>query len=159
MIGFAKNRRKNARGRSRPALLALALFAAAVFIACSSPSSPTASPHGGEQKAAAVGPAEHGATRPDVGFASRRKLVDHYEKHGREFGLVSMEDYLRMAQELRDRPSGGDVVEARRRDGTVTRFDRSSGAFVAFNANGVIRTFFKPADGEAYFKRQLRRQH
>ena len=30
--------------------------------------------------------------------------------------------------------------------------------FIAFNRNGVIRTYFRPADGEAYFQRQLRRK-
>ena len=35
--------------------------------------------------------------------------------------------------------------------------DRSTGAFVAFDADSTIRTFFKPNDGEAYFERQARR--
>jgi len=39
----------------------------------------------------------------------------------------------------------------------VTRFDRTSGAFLAFNSDGVIRTFFKPNDGERYFRRQAER--
>ncbi len=42
-----------------------------------------------------------------VGFSSTARLVEHYQKHGREFGS--------------------------------------------------IRTFFKPNDGEAYFRRQARR--
>jgi hypothetical protein len=93
-----------------------------------------------------------------VGFASRTKFVEHYEKHGREFGSVTIDEYLRMAQELRDRPADGSVVEAVRSDGVVTRFDRASGAFLAFNADRTIRTFFKPNDGEAYFRRQLNRR-
>ena len=97
--------------------------------------------------------------RPDVGFASRQKMVDHYRKHGREFGTITMEQYLRKAQELRDRPAGGEVLETVRPDGVVTRFDRESGDFIAFNREGVIRTYFRPADGEAYYKRQLRRNH
>jgi pyocin large subunit-like protein len=38
----------------------------------------------------------------------------------------------------------------------VTRFDRRTKAFIAFERNLIIRTFFKPADGEKYFQRQLR---
>ena len=97
--------------------------------------------------------------RPDLGFASRQKLVDHYQKHGREFGTITMEQYLRKAQELRDRPAGGAILETSRPDGTVTRFDRESGDFIAFSQNGVIRTYFRPTDGEAYYTRQLRRKH
>jgi len=53
----------------------------------------------------------------------------------------------------------GNIEELRRPDGTTSRFDRSSGAFIAFNSDGTIRTFFKPNDGEAYFRRQARRIH
>ncbi len=99
---------------------------------------------------------EHGV-RSDIGFATRRKFLDHYEKHGSEFGSISKEEYLRQAQSLRDRAAGGDVLEATRADGVITRFDRKAGAFLAFNSDLTIRTYFKPNDGEAYFKRQSKR--
>ncbi|MDX2042628.1 MAG: hypothetical protein SF097_15510 [Acidobacteriota bacterium] len=95
--------------------------------------------------------------RSDIGFATRRKFLDHYEKHGNEFGSISQEEYLRRAQSLRDRAMGGDILEAARADGVITRFDRQTGAFLAFNADLTIRTYFKPNDGEAYFKRQSKR--
>jgi pyocin large subunit-like protein len=91
-----------------------------------------------------------------IGFASQRLLAEHYRKHGREFGKVTQDQYLRMAQDLRDRPLDMKILEAVRRDGVVTRFDRRTKAFIAFERNLVIRTFFKPADGEKYFNRQLR---
>ncbi len=95
----------------------------------------------------------------DTGFRTKRNLDEHYEKHGGEFGAVSKAEYLRLAQSLRDRPAGGDVLEAKRADGVTTRFDRHSGAFLAFNEDLTIRTLFKPNDGEAYFRRQLKRSH
>ncbi|MBL8960165.1 MAG: hypothetical protein JNJ98_09950, partial [Gemmatimonadetes bacterium] len=66
--------------------------------------------------------------------------------------------YLRLAQALRDTLPGGPILEARRPDGVITRFDRTSGAFLAFNRDGTIRTFFRPNDGEQYFRRQARRR-
>ena len=39
----------------------------------------------------------------------------------------------------------------------VTRYDQQTGAFIAFNPNGIIRTFFKPNDGERYYRRQAER--
>ena len=98
-------------------------------------------------------------TRPAIGFRSKERLAEHFRKHGREFGRVTREEYLRLAQSLRDRAAGGDVLEAVRGDGVVTRFDRASGAFLAFDPDGTIRTFFKPYDGERYFRRQLSRMH
>ena len=49
------------------------------------------------------------------------------------------------------------MLETVRRDGVTTRFDRQTGAFVAFNRDGTIRTFFKPNDGERYYRRQAER--
>lgn len=95
---------------------------------------------------------------PSVGFASRARLSEHYQKHGGEFGNISIEEYLRTAQTLRDRTLGPAIVEAVRTDGVITRFDRDTGTFIAFNRDGVIRTCFRPNDGEAYFRRQLKRR-
>jgi len=98
-------------------------------------------------------------THPEIGFHSHARLAEHFAKHGAEFGAASPEDYLRLVQTLRDRPAGGDVLEQRRGDGTLCRFDRRSGAFLAFDPDLTIRTFFRPNDGERYFQRQLEREH
>jgi hypothetical protein len=92
-----------------------------------------------------------------IGFTDQRRLDEHYEKHGAEFGRITRQDYLRQAQLLRDAKVGGPILETVRRDGVTTRFDRQTGAFIAFNPNGVIRTFFKPNDGERYYRRQAER--
>jgi len=68
-----------------------------------------------------------------------------------------MDEYLRAAQTLRDHAPGATIIEAVRADGVTTRFDRETGTFLAFNRDGTIRTCFKPNDGEAYFRRQLKR--
>lgn len=110
--------------------------------------------------AGAPAPAAAGAvTHPEIGFRDRSRLVEHFQKHGAEFGRITIEEYLRAAQTLRDRPAGGDILESVRADGVVTRFDRGSGAFLACDRDGVIRTFFRPNDGEAYYQRQLKRGH
>ena len=92
-----------------------------------------------------------------VGFVNDRRLEEHYDKHGDEFGRITKQDYLRQAQLLRDTQVGGPVLETVRRDGVTTRFDRQTGAFIAFNGDGTIRTFFKPNDGERYYRRQAER--
>ncbi len=102
--------------------------------------------------------ATSGITRPGIGFRTRRNLEEHFSKHGAEFAGTSMEQYLQLAQALRDAPAGGDIEEiVRPGDGVVSRFDRKSGAFMAFDRDGTIRTFFHPNDGESYFRRQANR--
>jgi pyocin large subunit-like protein len=95
--------------------------------------------------------------RANIGFADERRLDEHYRKHGAEFGRITRQDYLRQAQLLRDATAGGPVLESVRADGVTTKFDRQTGAFIAVNPNGTIRTFFKPNDGERYFRRQAER--
>lgn len=97
--------------------------------------------------------------RSDIGFRSRNQMDEHFTKHGAEFGQITEQEYLRLAQTLRDERAGGDVLDISRPDGTVSRYDRTSGAFIAFNADGTIRTLFKPNNGEAYFRRQAMRSH
>src|ERR1700684_2266122 len=91
------------------------------------------------------------------GFRSRQQFDEHFAKHGREFGNISQEEYLHRAQELRDAPAGGPILEVVKAGGVVTRFDKRSGAFGAYNRDRTIRTFFKPNDGERYFHRQAER--
>jgi len=91
------------------------------------------------------------------GFRSREQFDEHFAKHGREFGNISQEQYLHLAQELRDAPAGGPILEVVKPHGVVTRFDKRSGAFGAYNRDRTIRTFFKPNDGERYFRRQADR--
>lgn len=93
------------------------------------------------------------------GFRSRRQLDEHYRKHGSEFGNISRPQYLCLAQDLRDAPAGGPILERKRPDGTVSRFDKRNGHFGAFNPDGAIRTFFIPNGGESYFRRQAERDH
>lgn len=91
------------------------------------------------------------------GFRGARQLDEHFAKHGAEFGKISKQQYLKLAQELRDAPKGGDILEAVRADGVISRFHKKKGWFLAFNKDRTIRTFFIPNDGERYFWRQARR--
>jgi pyocin large subunit-like protein len=107
--------------------------------------------------AAPVSPRLSTSIETAVGFRSPERLEEHFAKHGREFRALSAGEYLGLAQQLRDRPAGGDVLELVRSDGVTCRFDRSTGAFLAFNADRTIRTFFRPNNGEEYFRRQASR--
>ena len=93
------------------------------------------------------------------GFRSQAQLDEHYGKHGAEFGNISKQEYLRLAQELRDAPAGGPILEARRSNGEFSRFDRQHNYFGAYNPDRTIRTFFIPNDGERYFRRQAKRSY
>ena len=145
-------------GPPRPGLVLIALAAGALIAYWTQ-----IAPRAGQPPAFEAASADTRGTSPgghwstSVGFVDEGRLDEHYEKHGAEFGHVTKQDYLHQAQLLRDAPVGGPVLESVRRDGVATRFDRQTGAFIAFNPDGTIRTFFKPNDGERYFRRQAER--
>jgi hypothetical protein len=165
-----------ARRRTRRGVLSAVLSAIAgaivVFFSSRSPgraapqpaapaasASARATPTGTASATAPENAANSPASRVErgIGFASRQRLVEHYEKHGGEFPGLSMDAYLLAAQSLRDQSVSRDVLEARRKDGVITRFDRRDGSFLAVNRDRTIRTFFRPNDGESYFRRQAAR--
>jgi pyocin large subunit-like protein len=117
----------------------------------------SASPTAAGARTAPTAPTTPAARRGSLGFTTHAHLVEHFGKHGAEFPGLTIDTYLEAAQTLRDRPVGGAILEVRRSDGVITRFDRQSGAFLAANRDGTIRTFFRPNDGEAYFRRQAAR--
>ena len=90
------------------------------------------------------------------GFRTQHLLEEHFAKHGAEFGKITEDEYLRMAQQLRDAHPGKYILESRRSSGGGAKFDTRNNAFVAFDADGTIRTFFVPNDGIRYFERQTR---
>jgi len=89
------------------------------------------------------------------GFRNEHVLQDHFEKYGRAFGAISRQQYLHLAQQLRDTHPGKDILEAKRPDGFI-RFDRKHGYFGSYENNGTIRSFFIPPDGIRYFEREAR---
>ena len=52
------------------------------------------------QKTAPAGEARATGARikTNIGFRTKRKLDEHYDKHGREFGSITKEDYLRQLE-------------------------------------------------------------
>src|SRR5580698_6882793 len=89
------------------------------------------------------------------GFRTDDLLRDHFEKYGREFGAISRQQYLHLAQQLRDSHAGRNILESRRPDGLI-KFDRRHGYFGAYDKDGTIRTFFIPPDGIRYFEHQAK---
>lgn len=84
------------------------------------------------------------AVERTCGFVSTGQKLKHYEQHGQDFGANSPEEYARMAAEFLTGTSPNHVLECIRSQGDAVRFDPTTDAYGVLDANGVIRTFFKP---------------
>ena len=97
------------------------------------------------------------SNKPLRQFASEQVFQKHYDKHLNEFGKISMQEYLEYANALADAPVSDDVVQLIRSDGSISKYCFSTNEFVVVTADGKIRTYFKPADEEAYWDEELKR--
>jgi pyocin large subunit-like protein len=90
------------------------------------------------------------------GFRTQHLLEEHYSRYGKEFGQITLEQYLHLAQQLRDAHAGKNILQSSRPTGGGAKFDRRRGWFVAYDGDGTLRTFFVPKDGIHFFESQAR---
>lgn len=90
-----------------------------------------------------------------AGWADRRTLQDHFDRHGADVGATSTADYVRTAQELRARAEAEGLPMKVDKDGTIRIFDPQTGLFASFRPDGRARTIFRPTPSpDAYWAKQ-----
>ncbi len=81
-------------------------------------------------------------------------LIDHFRRHGADFGAKSARDYAKMAGRFFERAQEEKLPTKIAPDGTIRVYDRKTNTFGAYNPDGTTKTFFKPKDGVKYWNRQ-----
>ena len=71
------------------------------------------------------------------------QLEAHFQKHGQQFGVITIDQYLQQARTLLDAPPGNDVLEKIRPNGDILHYRVSRGEFAVMTPRGRIRTYFK----------------
>ena len=82
-----------------------------------------------------------------TGFIDQASLTAHFREHGPDFSATDEADYLAKAKAFLERPltAAGTVSEGvRAASGETVRFDSATDAFAVVQADGTIKTFFKP---------------
>ena len=87
-------------------------------------------------------------------FRSKKLFDQHFQKHGSEFGDITQEEYLRLANDLLNSDSHTVLHKTEKEDGDDVFFDTATGYFLVLSTDGYIRTFFVPDKGIDYFNRQ-----
>jgi filamentous hemagglutinin len=77
-------------------------------------------------------------------FAGPTKLLDHYARHGADFGATSAVQYEQAADAFLNGPRGAGVLEKVRTNGDIVRYDPATQAFGVVKPDGTIRTYYKP---------------
>jgi RHS repeat-associated protein len=71
-------------------------------------------------------------------------LADHFERHGKDFGAKTPEDYAAQASKLLQRAQKEGLPTKIDPKGTIRVYDPATNTFGAFNPDGTTKTFFKP---------------
>ncbi len=86
-------------------------------------------------------------------FADDSKWISHFEKHGKDVGAKTKEEYLAMANALILNPNALSKKETDDGDNDTVYFLEATGEFAVLSDKGVIRTYYNNVDLD-YFNRQ-----
>ena len=85
-------------------------------------------------------------------FKNEELKNQHFEKHGREMGFASADEYEVAAAAVVNNPQSLHKIEAE--DGDDVYYLEATNEFVIVSTRGYIRTYYYPRDGIDYFNRQ-----
>ena len=95
---------------------------------------------------------QNDSSQTEYRFRSSKLLNNHYEKHGKEMGFNSPEEYEQAAAAVVNNPNA--LHKTEKEDGDDVYYVEKTNEFVVVSTDGYIRTYFNPSDGINYYKRQ-----
>ena len=93
----------------------------------------------------------------EVRFETPENMQKHYDKHIDKYGNISISEYIALANELVNAKDTDDIERIVRSDESTAIYRFSTNDFLVITKDGYIRTFFKPDDGEAYWREEHER--
>lgn len=85
-------------------------------------------------------------------FRNQNLLNQHYEKHGKDMGFSSAQEYEKAASAVVNNPNALHKIE--KEDGDDIYYIESTNEFVVVSTDGYLRTYFYPDRGIDYFNKQ-----
>lgn len=85
-------------------------------------------------------------------FRNDKLKKQHYEKHGKEMGFESADDYENAASDVANSPDA--LHKTEKEDGDDVYYIEDTNDFVVISGDGYIRTYFYPDSGKAYYDKQ-----
>lgn len=80
-------------------------------------------------------------------FSTQKKFDKHIEKHLKEYGDITPEDYVNIARDLLAAPLSNDIEGFISKDGFVFKYKISTNDFTIGRPDGKISTLYKPIKG------------
>lgn len=78
------------------------------------------------------------------GTFSDHAMLDHYNRHGQDFGAKTPADYERLADLFLNGPRPVGALDQTRTNGDLVRYNPITDEFGIATPDGTIRTYFEP---------------
>lgn len=85
-------------------------------------------------------------------FRNYKLLDQHFDKHGKDMGFATREEYEKAASDVINNPKALHKREAE--DNDYVYYVEDTNEFVILSEDGYIRTYFLPSAGKKYYDRQ-----
>lgn len=95
-----------------------------------------------------------GVTSGPYDWGNLETLLDHFGRHGPDFGSQTPEEYAQQASSFLEQMVRNGEIKIDPEDGAIRVYDPESNTFAAYNPNGTSRTIFKPDEGQSYWDKQ-----
>lgn len=105
-----------------------------------------------EESSAVISQSTPESTPTAYKFRNQSLLDQHYEKHGREMGFSTAEEYEKAASSVVNNPNA--LHKTEKEDGDDVYYVESTNEFVIVSTDGYIRTYFLPDRGIDYYNKQ-----
>lgn len=92
-------------------------------------------------------------------FSDHAKLLDHFSRHGHDFGANAAAAYERQADAFLNGSRAAGVLEKLRSNGDRIRYNPATEEFGIAKPDGTIRTYFKPDPALHGFRTNLDYYH
>ena len=95
-----------------------------------------------------------GVTSGPYDWGNLETLLDHFGRHGPDFGSQTPEEYAQQASSFLEQMVRNGEIKIDPEDGAIRVYDPETNTFAAYNPNGTSRTIFKPDEGQSYWDTQ-----
>lgn len=85
---------------------------------------------------------------------NKNTLQDHYNRHGKQMGCSSKEEYAAQAVNFANTIDKKNCVSFVDSNGSTYKYNKTSNTLAIITKDGYVVTYFKPDDGYDYYKQQ-----
>jgi filamentous hemagglutinin len=76
------------------------------------------------------------------GFIDHFQALDHFSRHGSEFGAITFAQYVDLADNFLGSPRDAEILEGVRTDSSIVRYNPRTNEFGVITHDRIIKTYF-----------------